>query len=382
MSVKTAEMNARERFLETILFGKPDRIPLSPGGGRESTRNRWYSEGLPRDVKNIAEYAYRQAGGELPWPEGGEGFSVNGRMMPEFEEKVIEKKKDSQIVQDWKGNICEISNEFDTNYLRNAIDFVTRRWIKCPVENRDDWEDMKKRYDVDEPSRLPEDAEARGKRLQDRTWPITLSFHGPFWQLREWLGFENLCMLFYDDPELARDMIAFWDNFVASLLEKALKYVVPDQVHLSEDMAYKSFSMISPEMTREYLLPVYKHWGEIIRNAGVPVYAMDSDGYIGELIPIWIEAGINQCDPIEVAAGNDINAFRKEFGKAMAFTGGVDKRCIAKGGAVIEAEIERLAPVIESGGFLPSCDHGVPHDISWDNFVYYTKLLAQKTGWL
>jgi hypothetical protein len=48
-------------------------------------------------------------------------------MIPEFEEKVIERKERSQIVQDWKGNICEISNEFDIRYLRNAIDFVTRR---------------------------------------------------------------------------------------------------------------------------------------------------------------------------------------------------------------------------------------------------------------
>ncbi len=372
----------RRRYLETVLFGRPDRIPLSPGGGRESTRNRWYSEGLPRNVKNIAEYAYRRAGGTRPWPRGGEGFPVQERMIPTFEEKLIEKKADSQIVQDWKGNICEISNEFDTRYLRNAIDFVTRRWIKCPVENRSDWEEMKRRYDADDPARLPEDAEERGKRLADRTWPITFSFSGPFWQLREWVGFENLCMLFYDDPDLVRDMMEFWENHVARLMERAFACVVPDEVHLSEDMAYKGFSMISPDMVREFLLPTYTRWGDLLREAGVPVYGMDSDGYIGELIPIWIEAGINVADPMEVAAGNDINEFRERFGRKMAYRGGVDKRCIARGGKIIEQEIARLAPVIHDGGFLPSCDHGVPHDISWPNYVYYTGLLARETGWM
>ena len=60
---------------------------------------------------------------------------------------------------------------------------------------------------------------------------------------------------------------------------------------------------------------------------------MDSDGYIAHLIPIWIEAGINVCDPIEVAAGNDIVAFREQFGRQMAYIGGIDKRAMADGGA-------------------------------------------------
>jgi hypothetical protein len=135
-------------------------------------------------------------------------------------------------------------------------------------------------------------------------------------------------------------------------------------------------------MTREFLLPVWERWGKIARQANVPLYTVDSDGFIGELIPIFIEAGFNCCDPIEVAAGNDIVAFRKRYGKSIAFRGGIDKRAIAKGGGVIEDELKRVTPVIQSGGYIPGCDHGVPADVSWTNFVYYTNLLAQATGWL
>ncbi len=109
---------------------------------------------------------------------------------------------------------------------------------------------------------------------------------------------------------------------------------------------------------------------------------MDSDGNIEELIPIWIESGMNVCDPIEVAAGNDINDYRKTFGRNMAYRQGVDKRCIARGGKVIENELVRIAPVIKDGGFIPGCDHGVPFDISWQDFVHYSTLLAELTGWL
>ncbi len=375
-------MNDRQRQLETLLFGQPDRIPLQPGGGRKSTLEAWHAQGLPKEVANYPEYAYRLAGGTLDWPKGGPGFGVNERMIPYFEEKVIEVKENSQVVQDWKGNICEIGLEFGTEYLRNAIDFVTRRWVKCPVESWSDWEAMQARYDADDPARLPADPAAAGRQLAERDWFVQLHFSGPFWQLREWCGFEQLCTLFYDDPELVRSMIAFWTGHVARLLERAFEHVKPDGIHLSEDMAYKCFSMISPAMTREFLLPAYQTWGEIIRGAGVPIYAMDSDGFIGELIPIWMEAGINVCDPLEVAAGNDIVEFRRQFGRRMAFCGGVDKRAMAKGGAVIEREYERLRPVIAEGGYIPSCDHGVPADVSWPNYVRHVQLLAEATGWL
>lgn len=375
-------MTTRERYLETLLFGHPDKVPLAPGGGRRSTREAWCAQGLPRDVGNYQEYAYRLAGGTQEWPGGGAGFAVNERMIPQFEEKVIEERDNSRVVQDWKGNICEIGKEFTTEYLRNAIDFVTRRWIKCPVESREDWEKMKTRYDPSDPNRLPSNAAELVPVLRGRDWPIEIHVSGPFWQLREWLGFERLCISFHDDPELVRDMIGFWEDYIATLLERTFAYVLPDGVHISEDMAYKGFSMISPAMVREFLLPAWTRWGKIVKDAGVPVYAVDSDGFIGELIPFWIEAGMNVCDPIEVAAGNDIVAFRKAFGRHMAFRGGVDKRAMAKGGEVIEAEITRIRPVIESGGYIPGCDHGVPPDVSWPNYVRYVRLLAEATGWL
>ena len=129
-------------------------------------------------------------------------------------------------------------------------------------------------------------------------------------------------------------------------------------------------------------MPNWKAWNDNIRKANVPLFSVDSDGFIGELIPLWIESGINSCDPIEVAAHCDINEFRKQFGHSMAYRGGVDKRCIAKGGQALRDELKRIEPVVRDGGFIPGCDHGVPHDVSWENYVDYCRQLAQMTGWL
>ena len=375
-------MTPRERTIETLTFGTPDRIPFDPGHGRESTRKRWHAEGLPEDRHPI-EFAMEVLGIEAdkpqkPWVDLGADF----RLLPRFEEKVLEHRDGHYVVQDWKGNVCEISDDYDVSYLRNANDFVTRRWIKCPVESRDDWDAMKARYDIDAPGRFPEDFVERCAQAADRDWPLTIGVSGPFWQLREWCGFEGLCMLMIDDPEFVAEMADFWMHFVSRMLDRILPHCVPDSFFISEDMAYKAKSMISMDMAREFCMPSWKLWTRKVKETGCPLVDIDSDGYIGELIPLWIESGVNVCDPIEGAAHCDIVEFRRQFGKQIAFRGGVDKRCMAKGGETLRREFERIAPVIRDGGFIPSCDHGIPADVSWSNFLDYCRQLAILTGWL
>jgi hypothetical protein len=375
-------MNARERYLETLTFGSPDRIPFTPGGGRKSTLERWRAEGLPPDRKPIA-FAAETLGIALDSPTPPHvDLGVDFRLRPTFEEKVLEHKDGHYVVQDWKGNVCEISDQYDVSYLREAIDFVTRRWIKCPVETRADWEAVKARYDLDTPGRFPPDFAARCAQARTRVQPLTVSVSGPFWQLREWCGFEGLCMLILDDPDFVAEMATFWMTFVAGMLDRILPHVTPDAFLISEDMAYKAKSMISMDMARAFCMPSWKTWTSQAMDAGCPLVDIDSDGFIGELIPLWIEAGVNVCNPIEVAAHCDIVDFRRRFGRKMAYRGGIDKRCIAAGGQSIVDEMRRIGVVARDGGYIPSCDHGIPHDVSWKHYLDYCRLLAELTGWL
>ena len=67
----------------------------------------------------------------------------------------------------------------------------------------------------------------------------------------------------------------------------------------------------------------------------------------------------------------------------MAYRGAVDKRLMARGGERLTHELNRIIPpMIADGGFIPSCDHGVPADVSWPNFLEYARQLAKLTGWL
>jgi uroporphyrinogen decarboxylase len=373
-------MTFREAYLRTLRFEPCERVPLMPGEPRESTLKAWHQQGLPEGC-----HYFQALLDELALPPMTceiRPVPVSFTMIPTFEEKVLEHKDGHYIVQDWMGAITEISDEYDYTYIRAPKDFVTRKWHKFPVETRADWERMKERFQVDTPGRIPPD----GALPLDPSHPFILSLElsGPFWQLREWCGFENLCMLFADNPELVQEMVDFWAEFVSQVMGRICGWVKVDRVRISEDMAYKAHSMISPDMARRFLLPTYRRWVGEIRAAGCPLINVDSDGFVEELIPLWAEVGINVCEPMEVAAGNDIVALRARHGHRMAYAGGIDKRAIAAGGKEMEAEVMRVVPPLlaDGGGFVPSCDHGVPPDISWPNYVAYSRLLARLCGWL
>lgn len=375
-------MNERERFIAAATFQSPDKLPLMTMGPRESTLRVWQQQGLPAGedwhhymcAQLRIPYEYPQ----VPYVDPGILF----RMVPMFEEKVLEHRNGHYLVQDWMGNITEISDEFDVTYIRAARDFVTRKWHAFPVANPAQFTMMKQRYNPDDPARFPTDFAQRAALLRERDYPQIISFAGPFWQLREWCGFEPLCMLFLDDPAFVAEMIDFWSDYVTALLERTFSAYVPDAILVNEDMAYKGASMLSPAMTRQYLLPVWRRWNTLAREAGVPVLMVDSDGNIDELIPLWIEAGFNLCQPVEVAAGCDLAAYRKRFGTQMAYWGGIDKRCIARGGTDLDEEMARIAAVVHQGGVIPGCDHGMPFDISWQNLLHFGRLWAEMTGWL
>jgi hypothetical protein len=374
--------NPRERYLQALLFGHPDHIPLTPGWPRESTLAAWVTQGLDRSVHFLDALSV-----ELGLPrscfESTIGASISTRMIPTFEEKVLSHENGHYIVQDWMGAITEISDTFDYTYIRNAKDFVTRKWHRFPVQKSEDWEQVAWRYQAGTPERYPADWPKMAATLRNSGLAVVLAVNGPFWQMREWVGMEGLCLLMVDQPEFVEQMTTFWREFTLQVIEEVLRHIKLDAIQLSEDMAYKAHSMISPAMARRFLLPTYQAWHELAHSYGCPILDMDSDGEVSELIPLWIEAGINVSDPMEVAAGNDIVAARQRWGKRMAFKGGLDKRALAAGGAVMRAELERVVPpLLAGGGYIPSCDHGVPPDISWPAFVAYSRYLAQLTGWL
>ena len=77
--------------------------------------------------------------------------------------------------------------------------------------------------------------------------------------------------------------------------------------------------------------------------------------------------------PIEVGTwGDQFAAARKKFGKGMLGVGGMDKTVLREDKAAVDAEIERIKPLIELGGFVPCPDHRLMPGTKWELVQYYT----------
>ena len=73
-------------------------------------------------------------------------------------------------------------------------------------------------------------------------------------------------------------------------------------------------------------------------------------------------------------AGNDIIEYRKKYPE-LIMMGGFDKTTFYKGREYIDRELEVMREMIKRGGFIPHIDHWVPHNASWEDFVYYREEL-------
>jgi uroporphyrinogen decarboxylase len=125
------------------------------------------------------------------------------------------------------------------------------------------------------------------------------------------------------------------------------------------------------------MLPRYRRVTDYLHGRGVPYVGLDSDGQIHPLIPVWLDAGLNFLYPFEVQAGMDVLEVRRRYGRELRIWGGVDKRALARGPAAIDAELERVRPLMAEGGYIPHTDHTCPPDISFADFCYYVNRLNQ-----
>jgi uroporphyrinogen decarboxylase len=128
------------------------------------------------------------------------------------------------------------------------------------------------------------------------------------------------------------------------------------------------------------VVPRYKRVTDLVRReCGCEFNMLDCDGNIHALVPLWLSGGINVMFPLE-AAHTDAYRISAEFGKRALLRGYFNKRALIAGPKAIDAELARLRPLLDRGGFVPHTDHLVPPDVSWENYVHYRRRKCELIG--
>ena len=367
-------MNVVERTKATFAFEPVDHLVRTCFYFWPQALERWKQEGLDEGFSGrvTAEEGEANPFHFDPSPWVGHGLDlgwVDAPFMPPYEEKVLESQGDIDIVQDRNGQIKKV--------IRGMVHGFMPTYLKNCVETREDWEqDVRPRLDPDTPERWTgfEEYIARtAPRVKAEEVLVTANVIGGYMVLRDLFGPEKLLYVFHDDPKLVHDCMTAWRHLMITCLTRVQMYMPFFRFYLAEDICYKSGPLISPEKVRTFLLPYYRDVVEELRSGQRErlYFEVDTDGNPEQLIPVYREIGMDAMSPFEVAAGCDVVKLGREY-PDLVIRGGIDKRILAAGPEKIERELQRIMPVmVERGGFIPTSDHGVPHDVSLANYRYY-----------
>lgn len=337
---------------------------------------RWFEQGLPRDADLAAEFSYDPPGGiglgQLGWCEAA--------FVPAFEDKVIEDRGDHEVVQDYAG--------------RHVLFFKGRRngfmpeYLDHPVKDLRTWEEnVRWRLDPSSPERYA-DLESRmtyAREQAGKGMMISQGLIGGYMYLRSLIGPADLLYAFMDQPELIHACMRQWFELADTVIARHQEHVTIDELFFAEDICYNHGILISPAMMREFLFPYYQQLIANLRSRqidrGRHLYIhIDTDGDARPAIPVYREIGMDVMSPFEVASGCDVVAIGRQYPDLTIF-GGIDKRVLARSIEDIDRMVEYILPAMrQRGGYIPTCDHGVPEEVSLANYRHYRRRCIELGG--
>jgi uroporphyrinogen decarboxylase len=336
----------------------------------------WKEQGMPQDVPHEKLFDFDPPAlhglGQIGWCEAA--------FVPAFEVKVIEDRGEHEVVQDFAGR--------HVLYFKGRRDGFMPEYLDHPVKDMKTWEEgVKWRLDPSSPERYADldarMADAKSKAAEGLI--INQGLIGGYMYLRSLIGPEKLLYAFYDAPELVHDCMKTWFELADRVIAAHQEHVTLDEIFFAEDICYNVGPLISPDMIREFLFPYYQQLLSNAKSRQIDkdrhVYIqVDTDGNCVPVIPVYREIGMDGMSPFEVASGCDVVEIGRE-NPDLVMSGGIDKRELAKGKEAIDRMVERILPAMrERGGYTPTCDHGVPAEVKYEDYLHYRKRCVELGG--
>jgi uroporphyrinogen decarboxylase len=370
-------MNNRARFNATMHYRPRDRVPICDFGFWNETLVVWHEQGLPQEIYWSSEQSNHAAffGMDFGLDSIHRATGISVGLMPEFEEIDLEDRGD-HVLRQQKDGVRVLRRKFMSSIPQPQGHLLS---------DRQSWQrHYKPRLDPDHPGRFPADWHERVAQWTTDKHENVVPLPGGslYGWLRNWMGVEQISYILYDDAAWFEEMVTTVADCIIGTLSRALASGVQfDGCSMWEDMCYRAGPLLSPRHVKQFLIPHYRRIADLLRSHGVDLVWLDCDGKIDELVPLWLEAGINCMFPLEVGTwGADPVHYRRTYGRDLRIMGGFDKHILQDSPSAIEAEVHRLAPLIEEGGYIGFCDHRVPPDVPLANYLFFLETIRNVWG--
>ncbi len=298
-------------------------------------------------------------------------------LVPSFERKILSTTDECEIEQDNAGR--------QVLYFKGRRSGFMPTYLEHPVKDIKTFEEnILWRLNPDDPKRFEglEERMSKAVESEKQGYIICANIIGGYMYLRSLIGPEDLLYKFYDDPELIHRCMEIWFDVMDKTCEVHQRYVTVDEVYFGEDICYNHGPLISPDMIKEFLFPYYQQLIVNVKKRQSDKnrklhFQLDTDGKATAVIDLYKSIGMDNMSPFEVASGCDVVEVRKKY-PDLLMSGGIDKRILAAGKDAIDKEIDRIMPFMKKhGGYIPTCDHGVPEEVEFLDYMHYRKRMQE-----
>ena len=367
LAIKKIPTVRREEYLDYMTFQSNER-PLFTEifGPIVGLKEEWEEQGATPEELDFSAFKYRfEARGAIP---------VRTGKMGGYPTEVIEETEDYVLSRDGLGRTMKLSKGAATAAL--PMDY--------PVKDMDDWLEVRPFYEFSE-ARFGKDWEATARQHLEAGRVVCVEIPGGFDEPRQLMGEEELCIAYYDQPELVHDILKTIGDTAFRVLDKVSATVQVDLLSVHEDMAGISGPLAGPKQVIQFIKPYYRRIWDMLADRGARLLYQDSDGDMNAVIPAFLDAGMNCMLPMEPAANMDIVKAREQYGTQLAFYGGIDKHVLRRSKEEIVAELEyKIPPMISTGGCVLALDHRIPNGTPLENYRFYVEkvweIIDRETG--
>ena len=213
--------------------------------------------------------------------------------------------------------------------------------------------------------------EAAIKRFKGQK-PIVLGMTDAFalpWKLR---GMSEFLLDMAMNPELVRKLIRMAVDYNCELIQAAAEIGV-DIIRCTDDYAYNTGPMFSPEMWREFIQPELRTLVETTHGLDLK-FVKHCCGRITMLAEPILETGVDGLHPIEPLPGQSLAEFKEKYGNRVCLMGNVDCRHVLTEGShqeVIEDVQRCIREGAAHGGYMIASSNAIHRGARPQNFIWY-----------
>jgi uroporphyrinogen decarboxylase len=196
-------------------------------------------------------------------------------------------------------------------------------------------------------------------------------------------GLENILV----DVMINQDMVDYLqERFVSFFIEDFYRTMEAagrkiDVFWALTDLGTQERLLMGRDAMDHYIFKPLKRLADVVHREGVKLM-FHSCGAVREVIPDLIACGVDILNPLQPAAkGMEPAGLKKDFGKDIAFHGGIDIQYLLprKTPEVVASETHRVARLLcEQGGYILSPSHNIQLDTPTENIQAMYRMEARR----